>query len=228
MKLRLVAAVTVVCCGVGLSLWLGSLPAVAGSPQLVAAGTAFAPVGMQEAEPDKPDEKYSYIGSKSCKMCHITQYKTWEKTKMAGALESLKPDVDVEMKKKHDLDPKKDYTKDESCLKCHVTGFGEKGGYAVPDDPADKKAAALAGIGCEACHGPGSDYSKFHKEIKKSKAKYKVEQMLAMGLKKFDKDMCVNCHNDKSPTADKENPFEFEKDKNEDTHEHKALKQREE
>ena len=40
------------------------------------------------------------------------------------------------------------------CLRCHVTGFGQRGGFpaAVPADPM---AHPMAGVGCEGCHGPG-------------------------------------------------------------------------
>jgi hypothetical protein len=40
-----------------------------------------------------------------------------------------------------------------ACLSCHVTGFGHPGGWAG--------AASLPGldaVGCESCHGPGSDH----------------------------------------------------------------------
>ncbi|MBN2563342.1 MAG: cytochrome c family protein [Phycisphaerae bacterium] len=223
MKLRLVLASVVVACLVGAALWPSASPAVANS-QVVTVATAVMPLGVG----DQPPKKFEYVGNKACKMCHIKQHKSWAKTKMAGALESLMPGKDVEIKKKHNLDPQKDYTKDKSCLKCHVTGFEEKGGYAIPD-PADekavKKAEDLANVGCEACHGPGSEYAKLHKEIKKAKRTYKDEEMCAVGMKKFDKDMCVNCHNEKSPTVNKEAPFKFEEDKNKDTHEHLPLKQ---
>ncbi len=208
MKLRLFTILAVVSSGVGLASWLASPAALAGEP---AGG-------------------HGYVGSKSCKKCHIKVHKSWAKTKMAQALESLKPGQDTEVKEKHGLDPKKDYTKDEACLKCHVTGYGEKDGYAVPD-PADKKAvkaaAQRAGVGCEACHGPGEEYSAVFKEIQKSKRTYKPEELYAVGLKKMDAAACTNCHNEKSPTFDKTKGFDFNQGKEADTHEHAALKQRE-
>ena len=76
---------------------------------------------------------YAYVGSKKCKMCHKVQYESWEKTKKFTTFETLKPGNAVEVKEKHGLDPNKDYTKDESCRKCHTTGYGHEGGYFTPD-----------------------------------------------------------------------------------------------
>lgn len=214
MKLRLVSVVAVVSgCAVAVSLWLGLPKAVASGPQ----------------EKQAESGKYTYVGSKTCKKCHLKLYKSWEKTPSAKALESLKPDQAAEIKTKHDLDPKKDYSQDESCLKCHVTGFGQPDGYSIPD-PSDreavKKAEALEGTGCEACHGPGSGYVELFKEIQKSKRMYKQSELYAVGLNKMGADVCATCHNDKSPTYDASKKFDFEKEKKL-THEHQPLKQRE-
>jgi hypothetical protein len=223
MKLRLLICLTVVVGGVSLALWPGATPAVA-DHQLVTAATALAPVVLGSGP------EYSYVGSKACKKCHLAVYKSWSKNKLAKALETLKPGQAAEAKKKHGLDPEKDYTKDETCLKCHSTGFGEKGGYAVPD-PADKKAVKkaknLEGVGCESCHGPGSEYSKLFKEIQKSKRTYTLEEVQAAGLSKMGPEVCTKCHNDQGPTFNKDEPFDFEKQKAKELHEHKELKQRE-
>ena len=176
------------------------------------------------------DQKFSFVGSKSCKKCHSsTQHKAWSATHMAKALETLKPGVKKEAKQKHGLDPDKDYTQDKACLACHTTGLGQ-GGYFIPD-PADKKsvrkAAKFEGVGCESCHGPGSEYNKVFKDILHSKRKYKVEELYAVGLKKITLETCTACHNDKSPTINPSEPFDYEKMKDKDVHEHFELKQRE-
>jgi hypothetical protein len=197
-----------------------NVAAVSSAPQMVAAA------GLAEGE-----EEYSYVGSKKCKMCHKEQYKSWEQTKKFKTLDILKPGESAESKTKAGLDPSKDYTKDESCLECHTTGFGKKGGYAIPD-PADekavKKAGKLAGGGCECCHGPGSAYVELHKEIKKAKRMYKVEEMYAVGLTKIEEKTCTACHNEKSPTYDPTaSPFDFEKMKDDGGHDHFPLQYRE-
>ncbi len=175
--------------------------------------------------------KFKYVGSKSCKKCHSSvQHKTWAKTKMGRAFETLKPGEANEAKEKHNLDPTKDYTQDTTCLKCHTTGFGHDGGYFIPD-PNDKKAVRkakkLEGVGCESCHGPGSEYNKLFKEIQDSKRKYKVEELYAVGLRKITKETCVTCHNEQSPTIDAGAPFDFETMKDKDLHERQEMKQRE-
>ncbi len=174
---------------------------------------------------------YSYVGSKKCKKCHVKQYKSWKKTRMAEAFDILEPGESSEMKTKFHIDVSKDFTQDETCLECHTTGLGKPGGYAVPD-PEDKKAVKTAkklrGVGCECCHGPGSEYVKVFEEIMKSKRKYKVEELYAVGLHKIDEATCKTCHNERSPTRDPAVVFDFETQKEKGTHEHFPLKQREE
>lgn len=178
---------------------------------------------------EKP--KFAYVGSKSCKKCHSSvQHKTWAKTEMGQAFETLKPGNAKEAKAKHNLDPDKDYTQDTTCLKCHTTGYGLPGGYSIPD-PKDKKAVRTAAkredVGCESCHGPGSEYNKLFKEIMQTQRKYKIEELYAVGLQKITKDTCTACHNEESPTIDADAPFDFETMKDKDLHDRQEMKQRE-
>lgn len=225
MKIRLAVPFMVASGLVGLTIWRVALATPAGSVERLAAASAvLAPLVGDE-------DKTEYIGSSKCKKCHMAQYKSWSKeTHMAKAFETLKPGEKSEAKEKAGLDPGKDYTKDETCLKCHVTGYGQKGGYAIPD-PDDKKAVKrakkMAGVGCECCHGPAGEYIKLQGEIMKSKRTYKVEEMYEAGLQKITEKTCTACHNDNSPTYNADEPFDFEKKKDEDSHEHVELEQRE-
>jgi len=68
-----------------------------------------------------------------------------------------------------------------ACLKCHATGYLDPAGgvldsYAVSD-----------GIGCEACHGPGSEYSA--EAVMKDKKASK-----AAGLRSPSRRTCLSCH----------------------------------
>jgi hypothetical protein len=101
----------------------------------------------------------AFEGLKKCASCHKSQSQSWRKTAHARALESLKPGVKGEAKRKAKLDPARDYTQDKDCVGCHVTGYGKDGGY----DPADA-GVYLVGVGCESCHGPGSRYQLLHRE----------------------------------------------------------------
>ncbi len=78
--------------------------------------------------------------------------------------------------------------KKEECIGCHSTGKTAEG-------------TLLTGVQCESCHGPGSEYKA--QKIMKDKA-----LSLASGLIEPKKEVCVKCHNDKSPTF---KGFEFEK-----------------
>ncbi|MCH9035640.1 MAG: cytochrome c family protein, partial [Planctomycetes bacterium] len=155
---------------------------------------------------------YEYIGSSKCKMCHSKEHKSWKKTKMANAFDTLKPGHAAEQKKKFNLDPNKDYTTDSTCLKCHTTGFGHEGGYSIPD-AADKKqvkkARKLQGVGCESCHGPGSVYYNVFMDIFRTKRQYTQEELYAVGLNKMGAAVCTVCHNADGPTHDPTVPFDF-------------------
>ncbi len=198
----------------------------AGAGSTTAAQTVLAAVGPADGA-----LSYSYVGSKRCKKCHIKEYRSWAKTKMGLAFKILKPGQSEEAKKKFNLDVSKEYTQDETCLKCHTVGFGKPGGYAIPD-PNDKKAVRrakkLESIGCECCHGPGGEYVKVFQEIQKSKRKYRVEDLYAVGLVKIDESTCLTCHNEESPTINAGDAFDYEKRKTEGAHENYPLKQREE
>jgi len=174
-------------------------------------------------------EDYQFTGNKSCKKCHLNVEKAWQETKHAKAFDTLKPGNAKEAKEKAKLDPAKDYSKDEVCVACHVVGFKQPGGYAIPD-PADEKAvkaaAKMENVGCENCHGPGGKYSEVFEEIAKSGRKYKVDELYAVGLKKVEAATCTACHNEKGPTHTGE-AFDFEKMKEKGVHAHEPLKQRE-
>ena len=225
MRINIAMLVAFVLVGTGLSLRnVVSGSAAPPGNQLVSPAAALALSAVGD------EAKYTYVGTNKCKKCHLPEYRSWAKTMMGKTLATLKPGSAGEAKKKHGLDQEKDYTTDESCLKCHTTGYGHEGGYAVPN-PDDKKAVRrakkLAGVGCESCHGPGSAYIKVFEDIFRSKRKYKIEDLLRVGLREIDASTCTDCHNDTIATFDPANPFNFDKMKDEDTHEHQPLKQRE-
>ncbi len=225
MRSRSAILVLMVCSMViGLGLWRTDSTAKANDALVTTAIVILPAVTSQESS-------YSYVGNKKCKKCHIKQHKSWAKTRMGKAFEILKPGANKEMKEKFNLDVAKDHTKDKTCLKCHTVGYGESGGYVIPD-PEDKKsvrkAKKLEGVGCECCHGPGSEYVKVFDEIMKSKRKYKVEELYAVGLRKVDESICITCHNEESPSVEPGEPFDYEKRKEDGIHEHFPLTQREE
>jgi len=122
-------------------------------------------------------------GRTACRRCHIKQYRSWEATPHAKALEAL---------------PEESQS-DPACLKCHTTGYGEASGYtSVADTPN------LANVTCEACHGAGSDY--------KDKATMDDRAAAtAAGLLIPNEATCTGCHNSESPTFSGEFDFEAAK-----------------
>lgn len=127
---------------------------------------------------------------------------------------------EVTQKKKVGLDPQKDYTKDSECLPCHTTGYGQPGGFVDFE-----KTPERLGVSCEACHGAGSEYTQEQYMHLKNK-KYKLADVVKVGLvSPVTSEMCTSsCHNEMSPFFNKNEPFEFEKRKNQGTHKHFPLK----
>lgn len=140
---------------------------------------------------------HQYVGVSKCKACHGTktgdQFKIWSESAHANAYTVLASDEAkaVAAKLKLEGDPQKL----DECLSCHVTAHGVDAkllaeSYTVED-----------GVGCESCHGPGSDYRKF--SVMKDQAK-----AVAAGMLIPDEKTCIQCHNDKSPTYKE---FDFKK-----------------
>lgn len=138
----------------------------------------------------------SYQGYKKCGGCHKSQKESWLETKHANAFEALKPNKSVKAKQKVKLDPKKDYTADDKCVGCHVTGYQERGGYS--DRMPKTRAKYFIGVTCEECHGPGSLYRKEHRkagrEFKRSEKKTPRKVLERKG-EIFDyEEACNSCH----------------------------------
>lgn len=136
----------------------------------------------------------AYTGNKKCRVCHLKEYQSWSQSKMAKAFELLKAGVAAEAKTKSKMDPAKDYTTDASCLPCHTTGYGKPGGFVDSSKTPD-----FVGVGCEMCHGPGSNYVK-PEFMSLANNDYKRADLVKVGLVAVvGKDQCAVCHNGKSP-----------------------------
>lgn len=105
-------------------------------------------------------QDHAYVGAKKCKMCHKVQFASWEQTTHAKALDAAKGSAD----------PVYDAAK---CAACHATNNDE----------------AMAGVQCEACHGPGADFKKM--SIMKDR-----EKAEANGLVIPTQETCNGCHKD--------------------------------
>ncbi len=80
----------------------------------------------------------TFVGWKTCVPCHSDIADSWQNTRHAKAIESLK-------KSKQETLP--------ACVKCHVTGYEKDGGFID-----NELTPEMAGVQCEVCHGPGSEH----------------------------------------------------------------------
>jgi len=146
-----------------------------------------------------------YVGVKTCRTCHKAaergdQYSKWKKGPHAKAYATL--GTDKAKKLAAEAGVSGDPQKSDQCLKCHVTGYGK------PPESFGRKYRVEDGVGCESCHGAGSDFKT--KSIMRDRAKAK-----ANGLIEPDEKLCRTCHNKESPTF---KPFDFEERKKEISH----------
>ncbi|MHC4076473.1 MAG: multiheme c-type cytochrome [Planctomycetota bacterium] len=81
-----------------------------------------------------------YIGSSACKPCHEFEYERWSTKAHAGAYATLQQ-VGSQY--------------DPECVICHVVGMNYQGGFV-----SEQKTPHLENVGCENCHGPGSEHIK--------------------------------------------------------------------
>lgn len=87
----------------------------------------------------KPVAGGQYLGVESCVECHQGFVESWKTTKHSSAFATLE---------------RVGKSKDPECVKCHVVGFGEEGGFL-----SARATPALADVQCEACHGPGREHA---------------------------------------------------------------------
>ncbi|MGR3293511.1 MAG: multiheme c-type cytochrome [Candidatus Scalindua sp.] len=80
----------------------------------------------------------TFIGNDDCALCHNKIFRHWEETGHASAYETL-------VKAEHEYDPE--------CVECHVIGLNYFTGFETIES-----TPKLKGVGCESCHGPGSDH----------------------------------------------------------------------
>lgn len=180
---------------------------------VVGAIVALALAGPQPAAVAEDAAEHAFVSVKGCKKCHFKQWSSWKKTAHYKTLDILKPGERAEAKTKAGLDPNKDYTTDKTCLPCHVTGYGEPGGFVD-----EASSPNLLGVGCEACHGPGGTYTKSQYMSLKNK-EYKKSEVVAVGMvDTVSEAQCTPCHNAESPFVGDDFVFDFEANKDKGTH----------
>ncbi len=144
------------------------------------------------------EKQFTYVGSDGCKNdCHIrdqigNQYAVWQRSPHSRAFYRLNGPAAKKIAEKAGVTNASD---DKKCLKCHSTAGGRI------------KEIRDEGVGCEACHGPGSSYREFgnHVDYQDRKQAYVTARKNGMlntlgdrNLKRREK-LCFSCHNDKRP-----------------------------
>jgi len=95
---------------------------------------------LLEKQPRWPlPDGLEYRGSKSCKPCHEYEYEKWSSKAHAHAYATLERD-------RSQYDPE--------CVVCHVVGGDYESGFVSEA----KSSEDLKNVGCENCHGPGSEH----------------------------------------------------------------------
>lgn len=116
-----------------------------------------------------------FLGFSSCGECHGDQTNSWYGSSHVGAHQTLS---------------RIGWHVEPECFECHTTGFGFASGFQ-----SHQRTPSLAGVTCEACHGPASLF---------------VQQMrdTAEGdVANVDESTCLGCH-----TADHDPTFLFSDD----------------
>lgn len=96
------------------------------------------PAVTEGADRRVPDPRGAYVGSQACAACHTEQAGAHSESSHRALPASFPADG----------------LGRAQCLACHVTGAFRRTGWRGREDRSD-----LAGVSCEACHGPGQEHA---------------------------------------------------------------------
>lgn len=141
---------------------------------------------MEPAELPDPDAEvgHQYIGSIGCAECHRGpdmgyQYSTWRMGPHARAYATLGTEKARQIAAEMEVEG--DPLKAMACLKCHATA------HHAPAGGTTDTYEVHEGVGCESCHGAGSDFAV--EAIMRDKP-----AAVHAGLKEPGRDACARCH----------------------------------
>jgi hypothetical protein len=152
----------------------------------------------------KIPKKPSYVGSVKCNgSCHDPYYQAWVNSPHGKTFGLLKPGERADAKKKAKLDPEKDYTADPQCLRCHTTGYRQRGGFK-PTGSKNKKGKDVSTkidpeepnkeqVGCEMCHSVAGG-AQFRVVMKNTKGDFKKSDVEKYGKRWDYENVCTRCH----------------------------------
>ncbi len=128
--------------------------------------------------------RHKYVGSITCGQCHKGpemgyQFSQWRMSPHARAYAVLGTKEAREMAQQAGVED--DPLIASACLKCHATAYHDPAGGVA------ESYAVYEGVGCESCHGAGSDFAV------EAIMRDKPAAILA-GLKPVGRDTCAQCH----------------------------------
>jgi YVTN family beta-propeller protein len=133
------------------------------------------------------------VGVRICATCHKGpamgyQFSKWRMSAHSMAYAVLGTDRAQKIAKSEGL--KEDPQRSEVCLKCHTTAYYLSRASRSSDELSGGSMDVISiyeGVGCEACHGAGSNY--YPEAIMRDERSAK-----AAGLKEVTKQTCLGCH----------------------------------
>ena len=152
--------------------------------------------------------RFQYVGTVVCSECHGedaigNQVKVWRESPHSKAFVVLGNKKAADIAKKFNIS---DARTDTRCLKCHTTGGGQSA------------VTAKEGVGCESCHGPGSEYyrANVHVDYESRENGYKRAVKAGMypirGIRalKLREKLCLSCHVKTRPCfPENANPYDY-------------------
>jgi hypothetical protein len=140
----------------------------------------------------------TYVGTDKCKSCHSSAYDVWKSTPHSHAYETLVKKAKHPSNRQYDAE----------CIVCHTVGFGYQGGFRDAE-----QTPHLENVGCESCHGPGSEHvarpkDKQWQELMNSwrAPENETAEAKAKRLDRIDV-FCVTCHDMDNDVTWKDNAF---------------------
>lgn len=136
--------------------------------------------------------RFSYVGAEVCAECHGedaigNQTRIWLASPHAKAYSILGSKYSAAIGKKNGVtNPQSDL----KCLKCHTTGGGKSA------------VTAREGVGCEACHGPASEYYPANVHVDYTSRENGYQRAIKAGMYpirgiqslKVREKLCLSCH----------------------------------
>ncbi|MBL7987550.1 MAG: hypothetical protein JNJ94_05780 [Chlorobi bacterium] len=102
---------------------------------------------------DTPTSSLAYVGSASCQNCHSSErsgnaVEVWIRSRHAVAYQSIRKELATRSATNLEVGDS------VSCYRCHTT-------LGHPPATVAEAGVVAEGVGCERCHGPGSEYSSY-------------------------------------------------------------------